>query len=110
MKGISACRYSLDGIKAGLSALKGKDRAAAALLHEAEQYGLDVCIATFKIWQAGCGYSKYDLDAQDSEYELTGWITLTGSPASHKTLNFDIEEEVIPVSQHVMINSDESHF
>ena len=105
---ISACRYSPEGIKGGLVALKGKDRAAAAALHEAEQCGLDVGIATFGIMHQGWGYYKEHATIETAEYELTGWTTLNGKPNSYDTLSVDIEEEVIPVSRHVIFSSRES--
>ena len=92
------CRYSPDGIKAGLSALKGDDRAAAAVLHEAEEYGLNVCIATFNIMQAGWGDTEDDLEVINAEYDLTGFTTLNGTPKSYKSLHVNINDEVIPVS------------
>ena len=92
------CRYSPDGIKAGLSALKGDDRAAAAVLHEAEEYGLNVCIATFNIMQAGWGDTEDDLEVINAEYDLTGFTTLNGTPKFCKSLHVNINDEVIPVS------------
>ncbi|CAK0760425.1 hypothetical protein CVIRNUC_002770 [Coccomyxa viridis] len=88
--------YSPEGIRGGLVALKGKDRAAAAVLHEAEQCGLDVGIATFRIEHLGHGYYKEHANIEMAEYELTGWTTLNGKPESYDTLSVDIEEEVIP--------------
>lgn len=107
---ISACRYSPEGIKGGLVALKGKDRAAAAVLHEAEQCGLDVGLATFRIEHLGHGYYKEHANVEMAEYELTGWTTLNGKPESYDTLSVDIDEEVIPVSRHVIFSSRESPY
>ena len=74
------------------------------MLHEAAQCGLDVGIATFRIMHLGWGYFKDHATVETAEYELTGWTPLNGKAKSYDTLSVDIEEEVIPVSRHVILS------
>ena len=58
----------------------------------------------------GWGYYKEHASIETAAYELTGWTTLNGKPNSCDTLSVDIEEEVIPVSRHVIFSSRESPY
>lgn len=100
------CRYSPGGIKPGLCALKGKDRAAGATLLLAQQHGLTTHVVTFTITHYGsvCGpwYSSPDMEnsfaSLGNSYKLAGLRTLDGKPGVLTVADVNIRREVILVS------------